>query len=166
MDREGSFDRERQKNDLEVWKVALNTQMHFNDLLIKMRTAVISIILAVFGASAFVVRNVTEPIVTVCNHRVHASSLVLAIGIIFLVVQFLIDRCYYFNLLLGAVDFTKNLDGKYKKEGLFGLTEAIIGRIDEKHATRVLIAYYFTPIVLAILVIILIQSNPTAFAIK
>lgn len=45
------------KHKLTVWKTAIETQMHFNDLLIRMRTTVISIILAVFGAAAIALKD-------------------------------------------------------------------------------------------------------------
>ena len=45
---------------LEEWKTVIQTQMHFNDMIMKMRTTAVSIVLAVFGASAYHVPSVSH----------------------------------------------------------------------------------------------------------
>jgi len=155
-----SYD-EYMKHIREVWKVALDTQMHFNDLLIRMRTTVISIILAVFGASALALRELNAPFIEVFKLKIHLSSIVLFIGIIFLIGQFLIDRFYYFKLLLGSVTFTDKIDKKFENNDkiMFGLTKEINKSISDVKATVQLTLFYAVPILLAIFVIILIQCN-------
>ena len=148
----------RLEYELELWKVAIDTQMHFNELLIKMRTTVISIILATFGASAIALKDMNWFVnILGCEFRV--SVVILAIGIVFLFVQFLIDATYYFRLLLGAVDYTEYIDKKYKNYDLFGLTSCISKRVPRWGAWLTLICYYWIPILLAGLVIWVIQCR-------
>lgn len=147
---------DRLKYELEQWKVAIDTQMHFNELLMKMRTTVISIILATFGASAIALKDVNW-FVNFLGFDIRASAAILAIGIVFLSVQFLIDANYYFRLLLGAVEYTESLDQKYKNEGLFGLTSCVSKAIPRNRAWCALICYYLIPILLGIFSIYIIQ---------
>lgn len=154
------LDKETMDRDIEIWKVAINTQMHFNDLLIKMRTTVISIILAVFGAASIALRDMVLH-VGIGKMKIHVSAIALMIGIIFIVVQYLVDRFYYFKLLTGAVNFTKKIDEKYKNiNGVkFGLTESIIESVSEKNAKILLLLFYGIPLLLCGISIILILIN-------
>lgn len=149
---------DRFKYELELWKVAIDTQVHFNELLIKMRTTVISIILATFGASAIALKDMNWFVnILGCEFRV--SVAILAIGIVFLFVQFLIDATYYFRLLLGSVDYTEYIDKKYKDYDLFGLTSCISKRVPRWGALLTLICYYWIPILLGGLVIWVMQCR-------
>lgn len=144
------------QDDLKVWEVAINTQMHFNDLLIKMRTTVISIILAVFGTAVIALKDINFK-AQIFNCQVPVGIIVLVIGLVFLFAQFLLDRFYYFRLLLGAVNFTRSLDKKYKDAQLLGLTESITKSMPQWQASLILFIYYLIPFILGILAIYIIQ---------
>jgi hypothetical protein len=142
------------KQDLKVWEVALNTQMHFNELLIRSRTTVVTVAMAVIGATSIALRE-TNITFQVCSGKVHIGIIILCIGIVFLLAQFIIDYFYYFKLLLGAVKFTTKLDEKYKDKNLFGLTTCINDSISQKRAAGILVAYYLIPILLGLILIVL-----------
>ena len=144
------------KDLIEIWKEAIETQMHFNDLLIKMRTTVISIILAVFGGAAIAVKEV-DWYVNFLGFDLRLSAAVVGLGVLFLIVQFIIDKFYYFPLLLGAVKYTGSLGERFNIPELSGLTLSINQEVSEKIAKRVLNFYYFIPIVLGIVAIYFIQ---------
>jgi len=148
-------EKEKLSHDLEVWKVALETQMHFNDLIVKIRTAVISISLGVFGAAAISLRDSTLRIDFLGSH--HISFVVLLIGLFFLIGQGIIDYFYYFKLLLGAVKFTESIDKKYKNNKLFGLTSSISNEINYSATKFLLVLYYIIPIALFILALSIIH---------
>lgn len=154
------LDKEVLAHDMEIWKVAIDTQMHFNDLLIKMRTTVISIILAVFGAAAIALNEKPTWFIQCFCWKIHVSAIVLILGLIFLLVQFIIDRCYYFEMLLGAVKFARQIDERYENSNMkFGLTNKICRQISEPAAILVLWAYYGIPFVLGIISIYLIATK-------
>lgn len=44
---------EETKIRLEEWKTVINTQMHFNEMIIRARTMGVSVVIAVYGAAAF-----------------------------------------------------------------------------------------------------------------
>ncbi|MFC1755757.1 hypothetical protein ACFL96_20600 [Thermoproteota archaeon] len=142
--KESKEDKKELDHIISVWKVAINTQMHFNDLLIKMRTTVISIILAVFGASVIALKDINFKF-EIFDCKVHASVVILGIGCVFLFTQFILDFFYYFKLLLGAVDFTEKMDRDYSEYKLFGLTSMISKRISHHCAGVVLFLCYAIP---------------------
>jgi len=151
-------EKEKLDFDLKVWKVAIDTQMHFNDLLIKMRTTVTSIILAVFGAAAIILRD-SSLRVKIFDGYHHISVIVLFVGFIFLMGQGVVDFFYYFRLLLGSVVFTKKMDDKYKEHNLFGLTTSISDKIPPCWAGFLVIIYYVVPTVLIWFAIIVMDSK-------
>jgi hypothetical protein len=69
-------------------------------------------------------------------------------GIGFLLAQFFLDYCYYFKLLLGAVNFTKKMDEKYSGKIRFGLTTEIMNSISVKGSKFWLFLFYWVPIAL------------------
>jgi hypothetical protein len=151
-------DKEKLDYDLQIWKVAVDTQMHFNDLLIRMRTIIISIVLAVFGAFAVALKDadLTAPITAT---KAKICIIVIKIGIFFLVGHFIIDLFYYFRLLLGAVKFTEALDDKYKNLEIFGLSKSISKKTPRWLAICVVVIYYLIPIVLGVWLINIIKCN-------
>jgi len=142
---------------VELWKEAIETQMHFNDLLIKMRTTVTSIILAVFGAAAITLKEPQQWYVQILNKDIRLGALVMGIGVVFLIVQFIIDAGYYFPLLLGAVDYAESLGERYNIPELSALTKSITKSVSRKKARRILLLYYLIPILLGVATIVIIQ---------
>ncbi len=143
-------------NDIEIWKQAIETQIHFNELIIKMRMTVISIIITVFGAAGIALKDLNI-YAQIFQHKIHISIVIITIGLIFLIVQFIIDRFYYFKLLLGAVKFTEALDKKYASRSIFGLTTEINKTISHTMSGFIVIVYYFIPFIMGIVAIYLIQ---------
>ncbi len=145
---------------VEVWKTAIQTQIHFNDLLIRMRTTVISVVLAVFGAAIFAFREIhTTVLLPVVNWQIHFSVVIIFLGMAFLAAQWYIDANYYMRLLSGAVSFTENMDKSVK--GL-GLTTEILKKVPHGKGKEIVNRYYFFPMVMgfvAIIVLLFIKNS-------
>jgi len=141
------------KNDLELYKIGIEAQMHFNELLIRSRTTVITIAMGVMGATVIALRELN---VYFCWGRVHIGVVIPLMGLVFLIGQFIIDFFYYFRLLLGAVDFTEALDRRYADKGGLGLTSAIVKTVSRSRAKLVLAMFYIIPMVLAVVLILFI----------
>ncbi len=154
------MDEKELKQDLEVWRVAVETQMHFNDLLIKSRTTVITVALAVIGATGIMLKE-ADIYFNICRQKVHIGVIILIVGVIFLIGQFIIDYCYYFKLLLGAVNFTEDMDKKYPGRQ-FGLTTRISKSVPVWKAKIFLVTFYLIPIVLGIILILFIMFRMEA----
>jgi hypothetical protein len=139
-------------NILKEWEILLNTQMHFNDLIIKYRTAIVSLIVTLGGV--LIALSKKEP------SWITSRDLEL-IGILlgaFWVFAFLIDFFYYHQLLLGAVDHADkfDLDSKAKDLGLFGLTASIKKRVSIKTSKMMIAFFYLGPLIVGLLAYLII----------
>ena len=145
---------------IEEWKVVIQTQMHFNEMIMKMRTTSISIFLAIFGAAAISLQYSMK--LTILNFKFHASVLIIIVGIIMLISVFIIDYCYYDRMLRGAVEKSYKIDNAFKDvkildTSLFGLSTSIRNGIGETEASKKYIKlFYCLPIIIGIIFIIAI----------
>lgn len=138
---------EETKLILEEWKTVIQTQMHFNDMIMKMRTTGVSIVLAVFGASAYSLQY-DELILTICNYSFHASVLVIAFGLGMLVGVFGLDYFYYYKMLIGAVKRGYEIDKAYRNRQvdntkIFGMTTMIRDEIGRPGKSKVFIGLFY-----------------------
>lgn len=144
---------------LEEWKTVIKTQMHFNDMLMKMRTTAVSIVLAVFGASAYSLQY-DELTLTICNYSFHASVFVILFGLGMLVGVFFLDYFYYYKMLLGAVKRGEEIDEAYKDRQvdntkIFGMT-TMIGKAIGKRGKAKYYVWLFYGLVIALGIIFII----------
>lgn len=135
---------------LKVWEESISVQMHFNEMIMKNRITFASILFAAFGA-ALAVQKLYP---TSTNVGSHISSLILIIAGIGIISYGWVDIAYYYNLLVGAVKFTEQIDRKYRG---IALTTSITKEIGHKRAMWTLIGYYL--IILIALVLILIFKS-------
>ena len=120
---------EETKLILEEWKTVIQTQMHFNDMLMKMRTTGVSVVLAVFGAAAYSLQY-ERLFLTINDYRFHVSAFIIAFGLGMLVGIFCLDYFYYYKMLLGAVRRGYDIDKFYKNKlvdgcKMFGMSTMI-----------------------------------------
>lgn len=109
----------------ERWKEAIEVQMHFNEITIRNRTLVFTVGSALIAAAA----GLREMSIT-------WLPIVGIAAIIFLYIMYILDRGYYFPMLLGAVQHTTRLDKDYREHlspiqaKMLGLTEEITNAVD------------------------------------
>lgn len=145
---------------LEEWKTVIQTQMHFNDMIMKMRTTAVSIVLAVFGAAAYSLQY-EELILTLCNYSFHASVLVIAFGLGMLIGVFVLDYFYYYKMLCGAVKRGKEIDEAFKDKQvdntrIFGMTTMIGKAISKQEGKSKYFIWLFYGLIIGVGVIFLI----------
>lgn len=161
------FDTKELPNILKEWEVVIQTQMHFNDLLMKVRTATLSVVLAVFGAAGYSILNKDAFLLTVNEFILHPSVLIISSGIVILFSMFIIDYGYYYKMLVGAVrrglefdnEFRSSLGRKY-----FGMTTMIRDEIGKAGKSKYfIISFYWIPIAAGIifLLAVLIGFQPS-----
>lgn len=102
----------------EDYKLAVQTQMHFNEMIMRMRTTAISIFLAVIGAAAISLQYNT--FLSLCCYTFHASVLIIFVGLGMMISVALIDYFYYNKMLIGAVRKSYKIDDKVKDKKLLG----------------------------------------------
>ncbi len=123
------------------WEVTIKTQMHFNDLIIRFRSIVLSVFIAALGF----IYGVTKQLGLTNGD----FMLLISLAFVFWLCSFLLDYFYYHKLLIGSVNHAMKFDENdfFKKKGLFGLTKRINFEIEANTAKMLIWSFYLMPIV-------------------
>lgn len=194
----------------EKWSTIIKTQMHFNEMIIRLRTVGLSLVITIMGAGFYLGFNKTNNftlsktlfiivlslIILVILHLVIRAirkksfskvkrrtekgllwiiiiiptiflfyfafyienpilipmgSIISASGIVLLFSLYLLDRFYYYELLVGAVK-----EGREFESGLdVSLSEKLTECVNEKEAGKIVTLYYCLPAICGITIIFL-----------
>ncbi|OGO08870.1 MAG: hypothetical protein A2Y61_06165 [Chloroflexi bacterium RBG_13_60_13] len=104
---------------LEEWKQVTGMQMHFNDMIIRMRTLAVSVVISVFGAAGFAIGQFEDRFVHIAGEDVHVAAIVIAFGLVLWLTIFIIDYGYYYKLLVGSVRRGWQIDDAFRTVKLF-----------------------------------------------
>jgi len=125
---------------IEIWKTTIQTQMHFNEMLQRVRFIGLTIVIGVMGVAAETLRMESPVHVNVLFFWIHIAAIIqffallLWVGLIFL-------EFYFFGLLEGAVEYGEQIEKNYKMlEG--GLTNRITLRVSRRKAKGFLLGFY------------------------
>jgi len=140
---------ERLRHVIAAWGKSIDVQQHFNELEMKIRNYVITVVVAVFGAAGIAMKE-NLPVL---------ASLILVFGVVGVLLFWMMDALWYHRLLKGAVDHATFIEHRLSKHlPELGLSESIgkaspikIGHY-ELHSTQKLHVFY------ALLVILLIVA--------
>jgi hypothetical protein len=138
---------EERKLLLEEWKTVIQTQMHFNDMIMKMRTTGVTIVLAFFGAASISLQY-PQIYLSLYGLDFHASILIIISGLVLLTGVFCLDYFYYFKMLIGAVERGYEIDDAYQKEivagtRMFGMSRKIQKAIGSAHMSKYYIWIFY-----------------------
>ena len=155
---------------IKEWEVVIQTQMHFNGLLMKIRTATMSVVLSIFGAAGYsiLVIDTSSSTSNFMGWIFHPSSLIIGAGITLSVSMFIIDFNYYYKMLIGAVKKGFEFDKEFKElektygRKYFGMSSVITSEIGKPgRSARFVLIFYLIPISFgAIFLIIVLISFP------
>lgn len=148
------------ENILEEWKIVVQTQMHFNEMIMKIRAGIISVVYAVFGAGAYALQF-PELWTEYSGIKFHASFGLVGVGIFILIGIFYLDYRYYYRMLLGATkraDEIANEFANFKGRKYFSLSLDIRESISKKKGASKLFVklFYVLPMVGGIIFLIFI----------
>ena len=133
------------------WEVSVKTQMHFNDMIMRIRALGVTGVTTAFGAAAVVYGQYPDRMIEVAgvDDAVHVASLIIVAGLTFWAAIVVLDYYYYFKLLIGAVAHTYRFDdanftlpaaGHFRA---YGLSRRISGAIGPPgFSTYVIRAFY------------------------
>ena len=126
---------------LEEWKVVMETQMHFNDMIIRMRTTGLSVLIAVFGGAAIAIGQYPDRFVGIAGRDFHVAAPIILFGLLLWLAIFIIDYFYYHKCLLGAVKRGYQIDDAFKDcklagTTMYGMTTLIRDAIGKPGASR------------------------------
>jgi len=139
---------------MEEWREVIQTQMHFNDLILRFRSFILAAIGAIFGV--LIAWNATKKDQT-------NTKWLWTLGITLLAMwtsAFIMDYFYYFKMLLGSVEGAKKFDeiGREMTPHLFGLTATINEKVSVNTSKCAIILYYILPVI-AVFVMLLVPKK-------
>ncbi|WP_131783194.1 hypothetical protein [Legionella gresilensis] len=97
---------EKIKLQFKIWKTAVETQMHFNDLIVKIRQLCFSIIAALVATVLYLTRENVNNTITHSHLPFWLTLLIISL----LIFLWWMERCTILPLLRGAVKFGENLE--------------------------------------------------------
>lgn len=135
---------------LEEWKTIIQTQMHFNDLILRFRSIILTVFVALLGAIITIMKVIPQL-------SFSDFILLLAIPTTLWLTAFIIDYGYYHRLLMGSVAQALKFDNsdKFKRYGLFGLTTCIMKHVYPPTSKKLVCIYYLLPFVVIGLLIVI-----------
>jgi hypothetical protein len=128
--------------------------MHFNDMLLRTRSIGLSMVIAVYGAAIVSAGQFPDSSVTFVDHRLHVGVGIFAVGMLLLVALFLLDRCYYYPMLLAAVELAEEIEresGSAVQPIELKLTQRISASVSRPMAKFVLLVFYAVPFLVGLL---------------
>ncbi|VVB51500.1 Uncharacterised protein [uncultured archaeon] len=152
---------EQTKNDdtkliLDEWKTVIETQMHFNEMIMTMRTTGVSVVLAVFSAAAYSFQyNLMMNFIGL--KTVHVAFFIVLFGIGMMIGIFILDYFYYYKMLLGAVERGYQIDKSYENKiidgvKMFGMSTLISKKIGKRDMAKYFVwIFYWIIIILGVL---------------
>jgi hypothetical protein len=149
------------------WRAAVDTQMHFNEMLIRTRAAGMSIVVAVFGGAALAVEKFPQHVTLFLGLDIHLAAVVMFFGLLLLFSLFVLDYFYYYRMLLAAVEKTEALEAQSRRPGepiAFDLTGAISHKVSRVRATIVLWVFYGVPFVCGVVFMVYLAMIPPPLA--
>ncbi len=106
-----------------AWKAVVEVQMHFNEMLMRIRNIATALIVAVFGAAAL---SLQRDLYFRWGHRhVHVAFLIIIFGLVGWVGFGLMDWGYYHRLLVGAVRKSTEIEDLFPDDPILGMTHYI-----------------------------------------
>jgi hypothetical protein len=139
---------------VQRWRTVIDTQMHFNRMLMRTRFTGVSMVMAVFGAAAVGLAQYPVHAIVVFGVRIHISAAVIVFGLSLLATLFVLDYFYFYRMLLAVVQHAEEMEIASQQPGApikFGLTCCISNAISRKRAAVVLLLFYAIPLVSGLL---------------
>ena len=130
---------------MEEWKLTINTQMHFNDLILRFRSIVLSVFITTLG----IIYGLGESII-----KDASINKIYFLPVVFWFSCFIIDFFYYQKLLIGSVDYANKFSDLEisKKQNVFGLTKAINKKVNRNLSSTLILLFYLFPLLTLIII--------------
>ena len=107
-------DAEKRKAVIDIWKQAVDVQMHFNDIEMKIRGLFVTIVLGLAAAQGFLLHHALS--FSVGPVKVLYATFMPLLGIMAACLFYFMDRYWYHRLLIGAVKQGASIETRYAKE--------------------------------------------------
>ena len=134
---------------VQRWRTVIDTQMHFNRMLMRTRAAGVSLVIAVFGAAAVGLAQFPGQVIALFGGYIHITAVVIVFGLALLGTLFVLDYLYFYRMLLAVVRYGEEIEIESRKTGAimaFGLTCCISKASSQRRATVVILLFYAIPL--------------------
>jgi hypothetical protein len=162
---EGGSSSKDQVAVVQRWRTVIDTQMHFNDMLMRTRTAGVSIVITVFGAAAVGLAQYPGRLISMPGATIHVAAIVIIFGLLLLAALFVMDYFYFYRMLIAVVRHGEEMEAESrgpKSPIAFNLTCCLSDSISRRRASFVLLAFYGIPFVAGLIFLTyLVTLNPT-----
>ena len=139
----------------DEYKLSIETQMHFNEILMKFRSFGIAAVVAIYSYA--ITRDLSNVPLSLQLVQVSQAQLVACAGV-FLAIGFAaIDFLYFFPLLLGAVDRSTTIE----EFTAFRLTSSITLKVSRKRAYLSVILIYTVILIAGLILVFLLSPSPS-----
>ena len=145
---ESSLSSKDQVAAVQRWRTVIDTQMHFNDMLMRTRATGVSIVIAVFGAAAVALAQYPDRLITMPGTTIHIAAAVITFGLMLLATLFVLDYFYFYRMLLAVVRHGEEIEAESrspKSPVVFALTCRISDCMPRRRASFVLLMFYGIP---------------------
>jgi hypothetical protein len=124
---------------LKEWQIIIETQMHFNDLILRFRSVILTTYVTLIGAVTAISK------LGVISEKSVFPLFLLVFSL--WVTSFFIDFFYYHRLLIGSVRQADKYDKSnyFRSHGLFGMTAGISNQVRPLTSRWLVILYYSAP---------------------
>jgi hypothetical protein len=145
---------------VQRWRGFIDTQMHFNSMLMQARSIGVSIVIAVFGAAAVGLARAPDNVDRMVS-TIQITAVVIVFGLLLLVAVFVLDYFYYYPMLVAAVRRTEELERASCQPNApieFDLSSSISAGVSVRRATVVLWVFYGIPLASGLLFLLYIAT--------
>jgi hypothetical protein len=146
---------------VQRWRALLDTQMHFNAMIVQTRAIGMSVIIAVFGAAALSLARAPDRFFVLPWISIPLAAVVMIFALLLLVALFVLEYFYYYPLLLTVVERTERIEVESQQAGsaiAFDLTSALSKRVSARRAAIVLAFFYGVPLLTGCLFLTYVMS--------
>jgi hypothetical protein len=91
------------KLTVEIWKKVVDVQQHFNDLELRIRNYMVTLLVAVLAAGGFAMKDHLTVLIPWIGLRTSLACVILAAGLVGTLAFWFADALWYHKLLVGAV---------------------------------------------------------------
>lgn len=99
---------------VEIWKKTIEVQQHFNDIELRIRNFALTVYTFIIASIGYLMKD--NSIVTFGDTKIILPVLVGYIGSIIIWAFYFMDKYWYHNLLIGAVNHASAIEDKYRNE--------------------------------------------------
>ncbi|CAN7340792.1 hypothetical protein [Bosea sp. LjRoot237] len=142
----------------DQWSSVIRVQIHFNEAIQRTRQLTATAVVAAYGATlAYFVANSSRLLfVPWIRMEVHIASPLIILAFVFLLVGYILDRFYYFRMLMAAVKAAADAETEFDLP--IKLSSNIMKRVKPYQADFLIAVFYLSAVGVGVFILWAINS--------